>query len=304
VVLIWLSGSTLFAEPVLSIGSGAFLYDVGPNGTFDVKDSVSNSGPTLSRNFSTAFSYTDPSVSGSLITGTYSATASAQFGVLKGSISSTQSGTENPGRSVPLIAVYTSAYFQDTLTILQNPYLLTPGFFFMSFAISGSGQGDNSLGYEGVHSTTWGGFSAGMAGVVQTTHYLDTTNKAIAINPVYSDAVFFTPGVPVSISASLGPALSISCNTGLVGHPCDGWIGTAISNFGTTAVMVGLEVYDAQGNLVPTFEVSSASGTVYTADGVVPPLPEPYALTLLATGCAASFARRLRASNIRREHPF
>jgi hypothetical protein len=239
--------------------------------------------------FETSFAYTDASVPGSVISGTYSASATAEYGRLRASIHSEQSGTGNPGRSVPLIAVYTYGAFHDTVTILENPYLLTPGFFFMAFALTGSGAGVDSEVYEGVHSETWGGFSAGMEGTSQTIHYLDTTNKTISVNPVYSDPVFFTPGVPVSISALLSPALSISCNTGPVGSPCDDWSGWATSYFGSTATLVGIEVYDSAGEPVPEFSILSESGTHYTSRGVV---AEPSTVLLVVAGLAACVRRR------------
>ena len=292
-----LIGASAYAAPILSVQSGVFLYDLGPSGTYDVKDAVSNSGPSLDRAFDSVFAYADGSMPGGHISGTYHAEASAQFGVLHGSIASVQTGTENPGRSVPLISTFTSASFEDTITITYaGP--LNPTFFRMAFAIHGTGRGTNSPTSEGVHSSTWGGFAAGAAGANQTVWYLDTTNHGTVVNPMYSDAVNFVTGVPVSISASLGPALSISCTTGLVGHPCVDWTGSAMSNFGSTAIMTGIEVYDAAGVRIDDFSITSESGTAYTSHGVV---PEPSTLFLVGLGGLLAYRKRTRLGQSARD---
>src|SRR5579864_4391899 len=209
---VFLLNAPAYATPLnfLNVDSGAFLY---ASSSYDIKDSVTSAGPTLSETFGTPFSYTDPSVAGSMLSGNYLAAASASYGVLHGKISSTFNGTGNPGRSVPLISVFTGSFFEDTLTIsTPSPEV---GTMLLLFSIHGTGSGPSADdGSPGVHGDTWGGFLAGAAGTAQHETFIDTLNTTVALTAT-SDRVAFISGTPVTISASLGPALSMACNTGL-----------------------------------------------------------------------------------------
>jgi hypothetical protein len=69
---------------------------------------------------------------------------------------------------------------------------------------------------------------------------------------------------------------------------------SAIADYSHTAVLTSIAVQDANGNPVSRFSIQSASGTVYTNDGVV---PEPAVLPLCAGGLlliAAMTPRRRR----------
>jgi hypothetical protein len=70
--------------------------------------------------------------------------------------------------------------------------------------------------------------------------------------------------------------------------------GSASSNFNSTALLTGIDVYDSQGNQVHGFSILSGSGTRYDANGVhFAAVPEPTTLVLLGTGAFCLLACRL-----------
>ena len=286
VLVALLAFASLGAADILNVNSGVYFYSTE---SYDVKDSISSAIPVLSRSYSTAFSYTDPSQSGSLIEGSYSADASASYGVLRGRITSIQAGFP----TFPLISVYTAAYFEDALTFFSNA---PGGTWAFTFTIDGTGSGPNSSLFEGVHTDTWGGFYAGAVGTPHTPTFIDTTNTSVHVT-VQSEPIPWSAGVPVAIEASLGPALSMTCNIGIL-SPCDFWNAAAVSDFGDTAILTGIELFDETGAPITNFSVKSQSGTQYTANGVV--VPEPSSLELLTLVCALVFIA-LRRSQPRPE---
>src|SRR5438046_1731853 len=71
----------------LGINSGGYVY---LTSTYDTKDSVTSHGPSLSRTFTSSFSYLD-SVGG-YIDGSYTAQDSASYGVLRSKTTSNLHG--------------------------------------------------------------------------------------------------------------------------------------------------------------------------------------------------------------------
>lgn len=65
----------------------------------------------------------------------------------------------------------------------------------------------------------------------------------------------------------------------------DGANASGISDFSSTAILSGIEVYDSSGNLVSGWTVSSESGTVY-------PVPEPISMLVLGAGVLGLMRRR------------
>ncbi len=103
----------------------------------------------------------------------------------------------------------------------------------------------------------------------------------------------FEFGAPFGIDMFLSTESKAGCIV-LVQLECSpGWIASSLTDFFNTAVMTRISVTDAAGNPVDDFTIASASGTRYTADGVV---AEPSSLTLVALGFIAA-ARKLRATN-------
>jgi hypothetical protein len=76
----------------------------------------------------------------------------------------------------------------------------------------------------------------------------------------------------VQVYAALDAQVSLSCVSEYpVGPDCTIWGSgkTATSDFLDTAVMTGIALVDSNGNPISDFSVTSESGTVYTANGVV-----------------------------------
>ena len=76
--------------------------------------------------------------------------------------------------------------------------------------------------------------------------------------------------------------------------------GSASSNFISTALLTGIDVFDSQGNKIDDFSILSGSGTRYDANGVhLAAVPEPTTLAFLGTGAFGLFACRF----LRRRKP-
>jgi hypothetical protein len=76
--------------------------------------------------------------------------------------------------------------------------------------------------------------------------------------------------------------------------------GSASSSFASTAVLTGIDIFDAAGRQIEDFSIVSGSGTLYGPRGVqIAAIPEPTTTGLLVTGLAGMFAAR-RRQRIRR----
>ena len=284
--ILFLVGTTAFASPILHVESGVYLYG---SSTYDVKDSVTtSSGLTLSRHFSTDFAY---GPLGDQIKGDYSADAFASYGVLRGSISSGMGGNEG----YPSISVYTLGFFQDTLTFNTGPGTTGTAYFTYTIHGTGSSGGGFPIGGE-IQTQTWGGFLAGKSGTAHTVTYIDTTDKTVNVE-IKSDPIPFVSGLPVPIDANLGPAIALNCVDFTIFHPCSLWGAFGTSDFGHTALLSGIELFDSLGKPITIFSIASESGTHYTGSGVAA-VPEPGSVVLLGSGLAF-IAKRGRRRNSR-----
>jgi hypothetical protein len=67
--------------------------------------------------------------------------------------------------------------------------------------------------------------------------------------------------------------------------------GSANSSFASTALLTGIDIFDASGRRIDNFTIVSGSGTVYGPHGVqIAAVPEPTTTALLATGLAGMLA--------------
>jgi hypothetical protein len=72
----------------------------------------------------------------------------------------------------------------------------------------------------------------------------------------------------------------------------------AVANFGDTATLTEILVFDADGNLLPDVTITSESGTVYPLTASAAPVPEPSSLVLVAAGLAGIFGWRRRHPSV------
>jgi hypothetical protein len=277
------------AGPLLLLTSGAVVSTATSSFT-DRRDNLTAVSGSLFRDQSYPFSYTDPNVPGSLDDGSFEAQGVADYGVLKATIITDQDGTA----SHPSVDVFSSALWQDALTFTTAS---SSGTAILTFTLDGTGSATYSPGFgivSGVHSQEIMRFYAGLVpgGSIPFTDY-DSTEGVFSLDTKYTATIPFVSGVPASIEATVGTNIVFSCDTGFLGEDfnCMSWHGSGILNFGDTAILSGIELLDSSGTPISSFSIQSASGTTYTADGVI---PEPSTFLLLAVGLLPTLALRNR----------
>jgi hypothetical protein len=99
----------------------------------------------------------------------------------------------------------------------------------------------------------------------------------------------FEPGVDFNISLGFGVAARVFNGPAAVQNSF------VEADFLSTMKVTGLEVFDSDNISVTGWQIASASGALYRADGISP-VPEPSTLTLLALGLAGlGYSRRKRS---------
>ena len=209
------------------------------------------------------FNLSDPGTA--VLSGSYQATGEATYGQLDAKISADVSGAS----SFPLITIYSSEFFFDSLTFYTNSNQST-GTAYLSVSVDGSGSFSGSN--AGVYGQNYATVLAGEAGT-STFHRVASGQATFLSQPIP-----FTSGVPVSIEVALAANEFFGCKiTNPDPAECDSWSATGVTDYSHTAILTGIELFDSTGAPINTFQISSASGTAYGPDGVV---PEPNTLVL------------------------
>jgi hypothetical protein len=108
---------------------------------------------------------------------------------------------------------------------------------------------------------------------------------------------------PIPISGPIDLAVAIEANIGLTGlsQLSNRFTTGGTVDFAETAILTGIEAFDASGNPVSDFTVSSQSGTHYPLSGPASGVPEPGTAVLLFCGLV-SIAAIHCARRTRRDH--
>ena len=209
-----------------------------------------------------------------------------------------------------------AATFSDTLTAsVSNVYtdLSSQGFVRYRFAI------DGSMTTPPPHYAFYGGQAFTVfdvqqnGGPIYSLLSASTTTDSLGnfyATPGGSTGWTIGPGSIVGGSVVASQMFSInllsswSFEAGLIVNA----YGNADNNFYSTARLVGIDLFDANGNAITDYSLSSSSGTSYFAPAA--PVPEPGTLPLLVTGmlgCIGWQARRARKEaargNTAQKHP-
>ena len=214
--------------------------------------------------------------------------ASATYGVLRSWSSETYTGS-----TTPVFAISnTAADFLDDLTINASSLAGQIGYMTLGFTLDGTNSGGGSLNSEAY---------------VNSILYL-------ASGPVQTSSLGFTASsvsgtfsFPLTFSFVYGQAFGLYLNLGtIVGtsfYNSDGSLneytattsGNGLSSFGDTLVLSSIQVFDSNMQPVQNPTFGSASGTVYSTNGVVPE-PSTVALVLFACSSIVGMAHRRRKS--------
>lgn len=240
----------LFAFPALSntLPTPGFLNFESVCLTEDCPILAQSSGPV---------SYTGSTSIGNVLL-TASGTADAAVGVLRAFATATLSA---PDTSEDFRGFDSFASFTDTVTINFAPFTGSVGYLIPIFTLTGGADS----GGMGVVQVFWDD-SVGNGGVHR--QELDRRgNATLQFNPIT-----FHYGSPFLLEARLGAnALGIAFRGTQV---------TGTADFGHTAILTGLEVFDTNMNPVQGETFDSALGGTYSSTGVV---PEPSSLWIVTT---------------------
>jgi|SRR5688500_3531099 hypothetical protein len=215
---------------------------------------------------------------------TYFAQANADFGALSASVT----GSFNLSSPDTRFA-FANATSIDLLTINAAGLTWTNGTLDVSFALTGnlssSGQG-TALAAVGV---AWGGDAPFNQDFSQFTEYTGPATVNVSIPFTYGTPFFL---MYILATGAGTPVLCAFCDDDgdLVFIEVTG-TGSGSANFFSTLTLSELKPLDANGNPVSNAVFSSASGTQYSENGVV---PEPATLALTAFGIAGALARSRR----------
>jgi hypothetical protein len=289
-------GLTLIPEaPAAQLIASSGLFDAGTGAFYNV-DTVSPANPldrALPYVRTNTFGFGNPAS----LTGDFIANGLATYGTLETSISGEVSGSP----SFPLITMYSSAFFFDTMTFTTGT-THPAGTAILRISVRGSGSVTDAPGDAGVYGRAYGGLLAGPAGSGLIWQYPDATNGSVNV-VLSSQPIPFVSGVPVDVEVALGANLWIRCApSSLFPAVCLGWSGSGSADFSHTAVLTGIDLFDSSGAPISSFDITSASGTFYGPNGVV---PEPGSMLLGLAGMAVlamglrSRQARARASNRR-----
>jgi hypothetical protein len=276
------AAATASATPFLLLTSGA-VVTTGSGTTTDRRDNlIDTSSANLSRTATYSYLYTDPTLPGSLAEGDFDAFGSVSYGVL----SATLSHELISGQTTrPRVTPFSSALWVDDLTVVAP---VSGGSFILKFDLTGTGTTTSlSAGVEMLALLRFfGGANPGPGDPF--TNY-DVTDSSLSTTYL-SAPIPFVSGTPVAVQGSVGTNVRFSC----VAVDCSDWSGSGTLDFGDTAVLSGISVFDASGAPVSGFSIKSSSGTQYTQNGVVAAVPEPTAMLLLGTGGLGLIAKLRR----------
>lgn len=239
---------------------------------FAILDSASNSNNAVTTRNS-SFSFTGSDASGDEQTMTFDGTGVAQaagFGILKTGYSGTLWNTFYNSENTPYI---------DSSTITIDPEGV-PDIFDGRATASFTDLlqfGGTAVGYKAVYVFGITGVNSGDSSWSRLTFAIAGNYESFDLDdPGVSNYVLRSQAYDISSSGQTAEVSLSSTFQPQTKSYDSGSDVTGSSDFFNTAQLIGLEVYDAQGNLASNVTITGESGTQYNA------VPEPATMSLLA----------------------
>jgi hypothetical protein len=222
-----------------------------------------------------------------------SSTASAEFGKVGAAGSGTMASS---GDANTVAGFEAAALFTDSMTVpdaLRNGQL---GSAILHFSIDGSlAVSSGSAAFFANYQKDSGPIFTLMTASIQagTPTFFPSTGSGAAgyvVTPTSISGAGVFDTVPLDLV--FGTPFDLTFGVFAYAIPR---AGSASSSFASTALLTGIDIFDAAGRRIEDFSIVSGSGTLYGPRGVqVAAVPEPTTTALLATGLAAMLAARRR----------
>jgi hypothetical protein len=226
-----------------------------------------------------------------------SSTANAGFAKVGAGASGTMTGS---GDANTVGGFEAAALFTESMTLADSARNGQPGSAMLHFSIDGSlAVSGGSAAFFANYQKDAGPIFALMTASIQagTPTFFPSTGSGAAgytvtPNSISGGGVFDT----VPLDVVFGAPFDLTFGVFAYAIPR---AGSASSSFASTALLTGIDVFDAAGRRIEDFTIVSGSGALYGPHGVqVAAIPEPTTTALLATGLTGMFAawRRRRIS--------
>ncbi len=211
---------------------------------------------------------------------TYNISTSATFGAMHAYASQTATGNATSGYAE--VAAY--SWFNDVFTFSSSGKTGN-GTAYFTFDVDGRRTASPGTTPSGPFGKAALAYYSGVYPVRQVDGTISVSNTTFA-GSFRSEPIPFTFGVGVNVDATIIASGDADCQPR--SRPsCIAWTAGTTTDFSATATLSRIELFDSNNSLIPAFSIQSGSGTVYTANGIV---PEPgtaaiAGVTLLVIAC-------------------
>jgi len=227
-----------------------------------------------------------------------SSTANAEFGKVGAAGSGTMASS---GDANTVVGFEAAALFTESMTVADALRNGQPGSAVLHFSIDGSiaVSGGSAAFFANYQKDSGPVFTLMTASIQAGTPTFSPSTGSGAAGYVVTPTSISGSGVFETVPLDLVFGTPFDLTFGVFAYAIPR-AGSASSSFASTALLTGIDIFDAAGSRVEDFSIVSGSGTRYGPQGVqIAAIPEPTTAALLATGLAGMFAAWRRRRTVR-----